>query len=484
MDAPGILVFSGLPSGTYLHSMRPDGGSLRSVALPKTCSPETYTRDGRVLVCFDLSDEADLDRFEYAVEREGGRWLRVPMPADLRFPEWANWLERDVDAPEWAPGGDRLALITEPADDALPWFSATGKVTVADPDGSEERVLAEDGQAPAWSPDGKRIAFARCRVYEPDREEDAFADERADCSLWTVPADGKEAPEVLVKDAASVPFWSPDGRFVAFLRKSGSCERFCRYRIYVVPAGGGDPEQVGPELVEPSEGWWPGTWRGLSWLPDSAFTVVAAAQEETRDTLHLQLCVDIWNRARMHPWPTGAVNVSVVNEHCQLTVRDYRGVCTQSTPEMRFRFWCPSHGAQLRELPPEQRVWNAHGGQDGQLSLFDPPEGPRLPLPKAPPHPLLDGYVVPFGKDGEPLPDLKLTETTGTCERPGDLYGHPLGYPDRYPLRCSWEGSGSDNCFKQTRRLEIGDGVLCPDSRSEEAYDPMRFFRVKVSGFW
>jgi sugar lactone lactonase YvrE len=51
VDAPGILVFSGLPSGSYLHAIRPDGSSLKEIQLPATCSPKDFTRDGRVLSC-------------------------------------------------------------------------------------------------------------------------------------------------------------------------------------------------------------------------------------------------------------------------------------------------------------------------------------------------------------------------------------------------------------------------------------------------
>jgi hypothetical protein len=148
---------------------------------------------------------------------------------------------------------------------------------------------------------------------------------------------------------------------------------------------------------------------------------------------------------------------------------------------MPFRYWCPSHGAGLHQLPTEYRVWNGYGAADGRLSLFDPPEALSLSLPKAPPYPMLDGYVIPYGKDGQPLPDLTFTEISGTCSGTGAPDRYPLSYPDRYPARCWWDGSGSEHCFKQPGRLELGDVVLCPDAPWEKAYDPMGFFRVKVS---
>jgi hypothetical protein len=133
-------------------------------------------------------------------------------------------------------------------------------------------------------------------------------------------------------------------------------------------------------------------------------------------------------------------------------------------------------------LPPESRVWNAHGDEDGTISLFDEPKGSRLPLPEAPPYRMLDGYVIPYGKNGEPLADLKLTEVAGTCERgTGNPVDDPPSYPDRYPERCWWKSLGSYDCFKQPGRVELGDVVLCPDAYWEKAYDPLHFFRVTVT---
>jgi hypothetical protein len=266
---------------------------------------------------------------------------------------------------------------------------------------------------------------------------------------------------------------------VAFLRDV-RCETYCVDRIFVVPADGGKAHAVGPELMKPRRGFeW---WRGLAWLPDSVPVVSGRVKGEPIDQLELQRCVDIWNRARMYPWPTGLLNVHLVGDRCQVTVASYGGLCTQSAG-MEFRYRCQSHGAGLHLLPPEDRVWNAHAAEDGQVRLFDPPKGPRLALPKAPPFPMLDGYVIPYGKDGEPLADLKVTEVAGTCYGTGEPDRYPLALPDQYPARCWWHGSGSDDCFKRPGRLAIGDVVLCPESAWKDVYEPMHFFKVKVVEF-
>jgi hypothetical protein len=463
-------VFSGVPSGSYLHATRPEGGDLRSLELPKTCSPEGFTRDGRVLTCFNLGD----DSFEHgfiAFEREGSKWRRVPLPQATRFPDWVDWEtagETWGEQPAWAPDGKHIARVRDSDSATCCWFSLSGDVVVTDADGEHEQVVAEKGEAPAWSPDGTRLAFARCRISQADLSNEV-AEDTAECSLWTVAADGSDEPSLLVDETASPPVWSPDGRFVAFLRASERCESLCLHQVFIVSADGGKPQPVGPELVEPSDGygeWWP----GLAWLPDKA-PVIVPVTERRPDALELQRCVDIWNRARMHPWMTGAANVSLVGDLCQVTVRYYGGLCSEM-PEMPFRYWCPSHGGPLRLEPPEYRVWNAHGSEGGPLILFEPPKGPRLPLPKAPPYPMLDGYVVPYGKDGEPLAGLKLTEATWTCRAWGDSEDDPLVYCSTY-----------DECFKPPGRLEVGDVMLCPprDWSWQEGYDPMRFVKVEVT---
>jgi len=447
--------------------MRPDGRALSGVALPSTCSPKEFTGAGEVLVCIDLSDDGDLDDWQYAVEHKGSSWRRVPLPPELHFPDWADPINQDdVDAPQWSPGRDRIAFIRPADDGGTYWFSSTGDVVVADSSGSGRRVVAFDGEAPKFSPDGKRVAFSRCRVDE-DGWRNGESEREAECSLWTTSADERQSPKLLAKHADSVAFWSPDGRFIAFLRQATDCLALCRYRIVLVPSAGGEPVEVGPDLVGPRP--------ALAWLLDAP---PSSFETATSDGPHLQRCVDIWNRARMHPWPTGAVNVSLVGDRCQVTVSDYGAICEQSV-QMPFRFWCPSHGGGLDLLPPASRVWNGHGSEDGKISLFSPLTGPHLPLPKAPSYPLLDGFVGPYDKKGERLRALKVRDVRGGCEWFEEMSKDRVA--DEYPLRCGWGDSGSDSCFKRPGELSVGDFVLCPDYWYDRRYDPLSFVRVEVT---
>ena len=86
---------------------------------------------------------------------------------------------------------------------------------------------------PQISPDGSRVAFVRVAVNEKK--------EGYNTSIWSVPVAGGEAPHQLTKgDHDSTPRWSPDGKFLLFLRaieKEGKPELA---QLAILPTSGGD----------------------------------------------------------------------------------------------------------------------------------------------------------------------------------------------------------------------------------------------------
>jgi dipeptidyl aminopeptidase/acylaminoacyl peptidase len=86
---------------------------------------------------------------------------------------------------------------------------------------------------PQVSPDGLRVAFVRVTVNEKK--------EGYNTSIWTVPIAGGEEPHQLTKgDHDSGPRWSPDGKFLLFLRtieKNGKPEP---PQLAMLPITGGD----------------------------------------------------------------------------------------------------------------------------------------------------------------------------------------------------------------------------------------------------
>ena len=86
---------------------------------------------------------------------------------------------------------------------------------------------------PQVSPDGSRGAFVRVTVNEKK--------EGYNTSIWSVPVAGGEAPRQLTKgDHDTTPRWSPDGKFLLFLRSSEKDSKPEPPQLAMLPMAGGD----------------------------------------------------------------------------------------------------------------------------------------------------------------------------------------------------------------------------------------------------
>src|SRR6266850_3947404 len=86
---------------------------------------------------------------------------------------------------------------------------------------------------PQVSPDGSRIAFVRVTVNEKK--------EGYNTSIWSVPAAGDEVPRQLTKgDHDTTPRWSPDGKFLLFLRSTEKDGKPEPPQLAMLPMAGGD----------------------------------------------------------------------------------------------------------------------------------------------------------------------------------------------------------------------------------------------------
>jgi dipeptidyl aminopeptidase/acylaminoacyl peptidase len=108
------------------------------------------------------------------------------------------------------------------------------------------RIPAE----PTVTPDGRAAVVAVTRL---DLDADAY---RSD--LWLVRIDGAEAPRRLTHGPRdSVPRFSPDGRWLSFLR----AEDGGKPQLHVMPVAGGEPNQVCAHLLGVTS---------PAWAPDSS----------------------------------------------------------------------------------------------------------------------------------------------------------------------------------------------------------------------
>src|SRR5215467_7882048 len=86
---------------------------------------------------------------------------------------------------------------------------------------------------PQVSPDGSRVAFVRVTVNEKK--------EGYNTSIWSVPVAGGEAPRQLTKgDHDTTPRWSPDGKFLLFLRSTEKDGKPEPPQLATLPMAGGD----------------------------------------------------------------------------------------------------------------------------------------------------------------------------------------------------------------------------------------------------
>src|SRR5438105_11974399 len=86
---------------------------------------------------------------------------------------------------------------------------------------------------PQISPDGSRVAFARVTVNDKK--------EGYNTSIWSVPTSGSEEPHQLTKgDHDSAPRWSPDGKYLLFVRATEKDGKPEPAQLSILPMAGGD----------------------------------------------------------------------------------------------------------------------------------------------------------------------------------------------------------------------------------------------------
>src|SRR5215472_3689592 len=86
---------------------------------------------------------------------------------------------------------------------------------------------------PQVSPDGSRVAFVQITVNDKK--------EGYNTSIWSVPTAGGEAPRQLTKgEHDTTPRWSPDGKFLVFLRSTEKDGKPESPQLAMLPMAGGD----------------------------------------------------------------------------------------------------------------------------------------------------------------------------------------------------------------------------------------------------
>ncbi|MFL6530262.1 MAG: TolB family protein, partial [Chthoniobacterales bacterium] len=129
---------------------------------------------------------------------------------------------------------------------------------------------------PQLSPDGSRVVFVRVSVNEKK--------EGYDTSLWSVSAAGGEEPHRLTSgNHDTTPRWSPDGKFVTFIRATEKDGKPEPGQLCMLPMGGGEAWQFTSLPKGAGNPVWSPDGKAIAFTSTSNPEDLAKAEKKKRD---------------------------------------------------------------------------------------------------------------------------------------------------------------------------------------------------------
>jgi dipeptidyl aminopeptidase/acylaminoacyl peptidase len=262
----GLLGDNGAPSGNsaiYVVELGTAGAKPRRISAGNgTAAHEEH----------DLAWSPDSKRLAFLSDREkaGQLQLYVTAVAEPKPRKLTN-LTGFLASPSWSPDGATLAvLFTENAPRAAgPLVAAARETGVIEEQIYEQRLTTVDPESgktrqvsPAdlyvyeydWAPDGKTVVAT---AAHGSGDNNWYVAE-----LYTIAIAPGETKSIFKPDLQiASPRWSPDGKQIAFLGGLMSDEPIPAGDIYVMPASGGKPRNLTPDMKASAA--------YLSWLPSS-----------------------------------------------------------------------------------------------------------------------------------------------------------------------------------------------------------------------
>jgi dipeptidyl aminopeptidase/acylaminoacyl peptidase len=120
--------------------------------------------------------------------------------------------------PQISPDGKQVVFVRVSADKKKDGYNTALWIVPTDA-GQPARpfTAGPKDSAPRWSPDGRWLAFLRAPDAKADAKGDAKSDAPADPQIWLISAAGGEAVALTdVPQGAGPGVWSPDGKTIAF----------------------------------------------------------------------------------------------------------------------------------------------------------------------------------------------------------------------------------------------------------------------------
>ncbi len=242
----------------------------------------------------ELSSKATAERGEgrTAVETARGSTVRIGEAQAARTSSSAEYLVNEIKRHQKGVVLLSLALVFAIAAAAWIGFSNRSNESSKPPAPPMKTVpfTSSPGRETyaAFSPDGKQIAFS----WEVELGKGHDTHEGHDIYVKLV---GAGDPLRLTTNPGDdiYPTWSPDGRYIAFVRQAGSDGG-----IFMVPALGGPERRLQPSY--PGIDWW---LTSLSWSPDGKLIAFPAADSAQESPGLFLLSVDTLEKRRLTSTP-------------------------------------------------------------------------------------------------------------------------------------------------------------------------------------
>jgi TolB protein len=201
-------IIGDFPGMTFAPRFSPTGDRV-VMSMSSNGASNIWAMDLKTRATRRLTENAGIDtspsyspdgqQITFASDRGGTQQIYV-MGADGSGAKRISFGDGRYGTPVWSPRGDLIAFTRYAGKGE---FAGKFAVGVMAPDGSRERILAEDYQmeGPTWSPNGRVVMFFRQSRYDSQG--------RATTKLWSVDLTGQNEREVLTPGDASDPAWSP-----------------------------------------------------------------------------------------------------------------------------------------------------------------------------------------------------------------------------------------------------------------------------------
>jgi dipeptidyl aminopeptidase/acylaminoacyl peptidase len=294
-------------------------------------SQPAWSPDGRYLSFLSSRGDDEKGAQLWLLDRLGGEARKV---TDIK---------QGIDDYQWAPDGKRLVFVVQDPNpdtsDAKGSKRAPKPIVIdrwdfkRDYQGYltrrrnhlylfdlEARTLAQltsgdsDDAGPAFSPDGRQLVFASKRAPGSDRNVNwdlYLIDARAGAEprqLTTYPGDdngGGDRPE-----------WSPDGRWIAYLRAGDpKYWAYVHRRVTIVPAAGGEPRVLTEALDRPAE--------NVRWAPDGRSLYFLLEDDRTQQLARVDVGSGQVERLTDGPRVVRAMDVSPQGRIALLATSDH-----------------------------------------------------------------------------------------------------------------------------------------------------------------